>query len=49
MLLGVIGVAVAIAGIVYGAMHRRRLLILLSAVALAAIIAVWAFFWFNPY
>lgn len=49
MLLGIIATAIAIAGIVYGAVNRRRWLTIGSTVLLVLVLAVWWFFWSNPY
>jgi hypothetical protein len=39
----------AIAGIIYGVVRRRWAIMVGCAVALVLVIALWAYFWFNPY
>lgn len=39
----------SISGLVYGIKRRNKAYIILSVLALIVTIAVWAYFWFNPY
>jgi len=39
----------SISGIVYGIKTKNKLFITISVLALIITIAVWAYFWFNPY
>lgn len=49
MAIGIVASLAAMAGIVFGAVRRNRMVVIASVVALALVVAVWAFFWFNPY
>lgn len=49
MALGIIASLLAIGGIVVGATRHQPALVTGAVIALIAIAAVWAFFWFNPY
>lgn len=40
---------VAIAGLIYGIIKKNKPLGIVSAIALLLIIAVWIYFYFNPY
>lgn len=42
-------VVAAIAGIVYGWRNRRRSLWITSVVVLILVLAIWTYFYFNPY
>ena len=49
MLPGIMLSLVAIAGIVVGVVRRNRIIVFVSVIALVLIVAVGAFFWYNPY
>lgn len=49
MVIGIVASLAAVAGIVFGALRRNRMVVSVSVVVLALVLAVWAFFWFNPY
>lgn len=49
VLYGIIFSILCIAGIVYGAIRRNRVLLITSAVLQVLVIGVWVFFYTNPY
>ncbi len=49
MLLGIVLSIIAIVGIFYGINNKNRALGIVSAIMLIMIIAVWSYFYFNPY
>lgn len=49
MVFAVVAALFAIGGIVYGALRRRLVVLIGSAVVLVLVVATWAYFWFNPY
>lgn len=49
MALGVALAIAAIMGIIYGVMNKKKPLGIISVIVLIVIIAVWAYFYNNPY
>lgn len=49
MSLGIVVTLVAILGIVFGAVRKNMPLVVGSAVGLVLVVAVWVYFYLNPY
>jgi len=49
MLLGYIIVTVSIVGVIYGIINRNKIVITMSILGLIGVIAVWIYFYNNPY
>lgn len=49
MVIGIILVIAAIAGIIYGIKNKNILLAILSVILLLLTVALWIFFYNNPY
>lgn len=49
MALGISVVIASIIGIIYGVTNKKKSAIILSAIALILTIAVWVYFYNNPY
>lgn len=49
MLFGFALVAASIAGIIFGIIKKNKLLIISSVILLVIVLAVWGYFYNNPY